>query len=96
MAGAPFGPFNGQGVLTTTFRGNDRFVTRHQEGSLVITLTGTLAGGKPSVSAIHVRDGGETNTYAGLDKVPELYRDKVKGLIEITEKGSGRLEVKQP
>src|SRR5205823_1383109 len=34
VGGAP-----GAGVMTTTFRTNDHFTTRHQEGSLVITLT---------------------------------------------------------
>jgi hypothetical protein len=41
-----FNAFAGAGagnVMTTTFRNRDRFTTRHQEGNLVITVTGKVA-----------------------------------------------------
>ena len=91
----PAGGF-GNGVITTTFRTDDHFTTRHQEGSLIITLTGKVADGKAKVGQISVQDGGESNTYESLDKVPEKYRDKVKNLVEMSEKGSVKVDVKGP
>jgi hypothetical protein len=82
--------------MTTLFRGDDRFTLRHQEGSLVITLTGKVADGKAQMSEIHVQDGRESNKYESVDKVPERYRDKVKNLMEMSEKSSGRIEIKTP
>src|SRR5262249_39104768 len=55
------------GGITTTFRNNDRFTTRHQEGSLVITVTGTVADGKTKVSEIQVQDGNESHKYDSAD-----------------------------
>ena len=75
-------------VMTTVFRTNDRFTTRHQEGSLVITVTGTVADGKIKVGAINVQDGSSTQKFDSADKVPEQYRDKVKDLLEICEKSA--------
>jgi hypothetical protein len=90
------GVAGGRGVMTATFRNGDRFTTRHQEGNLVITVTGKVAGGKTTVSEIHVRDGGESHDYPSLEKVPERYRDKVKNLIEMSEKGNAHIEVEKP
>jgi beta-lactamase regulating signal transducer with metallopeptidase domain len=84
------------GVMTTTFRNNDRFTTRHQEGSLVITVTGKVADGKTSVGEIQVQDGRESHIYESVDKVPKAYRDKVKNLLEMTEKSNVRIEIKAP
>jgi hypothetical protein len=86
----------GRTVMTTMFRTEDRFTTRHQEGSLIITLTGKAADGKAKVRDIHVQDGGQTSKYESLDKVPEQYRDKVKNLIEMSEKSGVRIEIKSP
>jgi beta-lactamase regulating signal transducer with metallopeptidase domain len=86
----------GRTVMTTMFRTDDRFTTRHQEGSLIITLTGKAADGKAKVHDIHVQDGGQTSKYESLDKVPEQYRDKVKNLIEMSEKSGGRIDIKSP
>jgi hypothetical protein len=86
----------GTGVMTTTFRNDDRFTTRHQEGSLVITLTGKVADGKTRVTEIRVQDGGESHDYDDVDSVPERYRDKVKNLLEMTAKGNVRIEIKEP
>jgi len=78
---------NGNGVMTSTFRTNDRFTTRHQEGNLVITVTGKVDQGKSTVSEINVQDGGVSNKFDSVDKVPEQYRDKVKNLVEMSTKG---------
>jgi hypothetical protein len=83
----------GRGVMTTTFRNNDRFTTRHQEGSLVITVTGKVSEGKAKVGEITVQDGGKSEKYTAVDKVPERYRDKVKNLVEMSEKGRVHVEV---
>ncbi len=86
----------GNGVMTTTFRTNDHFTTRHQEGSLIITLTGKVENGKAQVSQISVQDGGESYSIESVDKAPEKYRDKIKNLIEMSEKGSVKVDVKAP
>jgi beta-lactamase regulating signal transducer with metallopeptidase domain len=83
-----------KGVLTTTFRSADRFTTRHQEGSLVITLTGKVADGKATLGEIRIQDGGELHKYESIDQVPERYRDKVKNLIEMSEKSGVKIDVK--
>jgi hypothetical protein len=82
--------------MTSVMRTNDRFTTRHQEGNLIITLTGTVTGGKAKLSEIHVQDGTETGTYKSVDKVPERYRDKVKNLVEMSEKGEVKVESRSP
>jgi len=46
------GLFGSDGVMTTTFRSNDHFTTRHQEGSLVITVTGKVADAKAKVDEV--------------------------------------------
>jgi hypothetical protein len=84
-----------KGVLTTNFRSHDGFVTRHQEGSLVITITGTVTSGKVKVSQVKIQDGGQTDKYDGLDNVPEQYQDKVKNLVEINEKSNISIEIKK-
>jgi hypothetical protein len=93
MAGVATG---GNTVMTTMFRSNDAFTTRHQEGSLIITLTGSVAEGKARVNEIHVQDGGQGHKYESLDKVPQRYRDKVRNLVDMCEKGSVRIEIKSP
>jgi hypothetical protein len=86
----------GHGVMTTVVRTGDRITTRYQEGNLIITLTGRVVDGKAKIGDIHVQDGAVTNKYESVDKVPELYRDKVKNLIETSEKGNIQVETKSP
>jgi membrane-associated protease RseP (regulator of RpoE activity) len=82
------------GVMTSVFRTDDRFTTRHQEGTLVITVTGTVADGKAKVSEIAVQDGATSSKHDSMDKVPEQYRDKVKNLIEMSTKSSVKIDIK--
>jgi hypothetical protein len=90
-------PGEGEGaVITTTVRRQDNFTTRYQEGSLIITVTGKVADGKAKVSEIQVQDGRETHKFDSADKVPEQYRDKVKNLIEASETGNLKIEVRKP
>jgi beta-lactamase regulating signal transducer with metallopeptidase domain len=85
----------GNGVMTTVFRNGDRFTARHQEGTLVVTVTGTVSDGKATTKSIIVHDGAaKPETYESVDKVPEQYRDKVKSLIEMGEKGAAKVEIK--
>jgi beta-lactamase regulating signal transducer with metallopeptidase domain len=93
--GGAFAAAGGNGVMTTTFRSGDRFTTRHQEGSLVINVTGKVADGKSTVGEIRVQDGRESHKYESVDKVPEAYRDKVKNLIEMTGKSNIRIEIQK-
>jgi len=81
-------------VITSNFRTGDRFTTRHQEGSLIITVTGTVADGKSKVSQVQIQDGNQTDKYESVDKVPEQYRDKVKNLIESNDKSNTRIELR--
>jgi beta-lactamase regulating signal transducer with metallopeptidase domain/membrane-associated protease RseP (regulator of RpoE activity) len=83
-------------VMTTNFRRGDRFTTRHQEGSLVITVTGHVKEGKETVSQIEIRDGASRNTYESAASVPEQYRDKVENLIEMNQKTNTSIEIKTP
>lgn len=89
-------PGGAGGVLTTTFRTSDRFTTRHQEGSLVITLTGKVNDGKAVLGQVKVQDGRDTHMYTSVEKVPEEYRDKVRNLVEALEKSGTRIEIKTP
>jgi beta-lactamase regulating signal transducer with metallopeptidase domain len=84
----------GNGVQMTVFRNGDRFTARHQEGNLVITVTGAVADGKATTKTINVQDGAAHEKYEGVDKVPEQYRDKVKNLVEMGEKGAAKVEIK--
>jgi hypothetical protein len=83
----------GGGVMTTVFRSADRFTARHQEGNLVLTVTGTVAGGKAQTKEITVQDGAVVNKYESVEKVPDQYRDKAKNLVEMAEKGAVRVEI---
>jgi beta-lactamase regulating signal transducer with metallopeptidase domain len=94
--GNNFGGVGNNAVMTSVFRTNDRFTTRHQEGNLVITVTGTVTDGKAKTTEIHIQDGQETTKAASLDKVPERYRDKVKNLVEMSEKGNVKIEIHNP
>ena len=43
---------------------------------------------------VNVADSGEKHKYESVDKVPEQYRDKVKSLVEMGEKGAAKVEIK--
>jgi hypothetical protein len=83
----------GKGPVTTTMLNNDRFTSRYQDGDLTITVTGKIEDGKPKVGEVQVKDGGKSEKYESVDKVPEKYRDQVKQLMEVT--GKDRLEIRK-
>ena len=70
-------------VATAWSRTNDTFKKRHQEGTLIITVSGTVADGKDQVTEISIQDGDKTTKHASLDKVPEQYRARVKKVIDL-------------
>jgi beta-lactamase regulating signal transducer with metallopeptidase domain len=77
------------GVMTTTFRKGDRFTTRQQEGTLIITVVGDV--NNRDALEITIQDGATSNRYNSLDRVPARYRDKVSHLIDISGKGTSPL-----
>lgn len=81
-------------VVTTLVRTQDNLSVRHQEGGVTITLTGQIADGKPKIKQIQVQEGLRFEQYDSVDKVPEKYREKVKNLIELSEKSSVKIESK--
>jgi hypothetical protein len=96
LPGANRLPPGANAVMTSTFITGDRFTTRHQEGSLIITVSGTVTDGKAKTSEIQVQDGNKTEKFESVDKVPEAYRDKVKNLVEMSEKNKVKIEIKTP
>src|SRR5205807_2141031 len=70
-----------RGVMTTVFRSDKHITARHQEGSLIITLTGTVADGKAKTTNIEIQDGSKNQKYESLEDVPGAYKDKVRNLI---------------
>jgi hypothetical protein len=55
-----------------------------------------VADGKSQVTEIRVQDGRESHRYDSVDKVPAEYRDKVKSLVESTNKTNARIDVQAP
>jgi beta-lactamase regulating signal transducer with metallopeptidase domain len=83
-----------QSVFTSITRRDDRFTTRQKEGSLIITLTGSVTDGKTKMSQIQIQDGRDTHQYTSVEDVPEQYRDKVKNLLDLNDKSNSRIELK--
>ena len=84
------------GVMTTLTRSNDQFTARRLEPGMILTVKGKVEDGKAKVGAIVVQEGAELNTYDSVDKVPEKVRNKVKELVEMSEKGAVKSEIKAP
>ncbi len=81
-------------VVTTLVRTQDQLTVRHQEGNVIIMLMGKAADGKSTINQIRVQEGFKSEQYESVDKVPEKYRNKVKILIELSEKSSAKVENK--
>lgn len=82
-------------VFTTTFRQEDRFTARYQEGSLIITITGQMKNDVATTKTIKVIDGTIEHRYESIDKTPEEYRDKARDLIKAAEKNQDRIEIQK-
>lgn len=94
LPGLPFP--GGPVVMTTTMRTGDRFTSRYQEGSLIVTVTGKVSEGKATVQEINVQDGMVSNKYQSADQVPARYRDKVHYVVQISTLGQIRIESRPP
>lgn len=76
-------------VLTTVFREDKRFTARLQEGTLAITVVGSYDGKKTTVEIVKVQEGGSTERFTTMDKVPVEYRDKAARLLQLGVKKLG-------
>jgi hypothetical protein len=72
----------GATVMTTLAWVEDHFTTRHQEGTLSITISGTRAGSQLRVEGIEVVDGAVALHFDEASAVPARYGDKVRSLLE--------------
>jgi len=85
----------GAGTMTSVVRNGDEFQVKQMDNGLMVSVKGTVAGGKATPSEIQVSEPGkEPQKFDSLDKVPETYKDKVKSLLDIAEKG--KVEIKKP
>jgi hypothetical protein len=87
--GALNGAFNGggNGTSTSITRTNNDFTIRHEDNGVTIGIRGTVNGGTAEATDIGIQDGEKTEKYTSVDKVPEVYRDKVKDLIQQAASG---------
>jgi beta-lactamase regulating signal transducer with metallopeptidase domain len=77
------GPGSGAASVVTTLAWvGDRFTTRHQEGTLVITISGRGVGSQLRVRRIEVADGVVVVHFDDAGSVPARYGDKARSLLE--------------
>jgi hypothetical protein len=69
-------------VVTTLAWVDDRFTTRHQEGTLVITISGMRADTQLRTAGIEVADGVVAMHFDDAGSVPARYGDKVRYLLD--------------
>lgn len=80
-------------IVTTITRTGDNFTARHQEGDVIINMTGTIADGKAKPATINIQSGGKSQRFDSVDAVPEMYRDRVNQLLR-NAAGNIRVEAK--
>ena len=73
-------------TFTSFSRSGDQVTVRHNDGRLSIGITGTVADGKLKVRSIDIGDTSGVHKYESVDDVPEKLRDKVKKLIDMSDK----------
>jgi hypothetical protein len=81
----------GANTTLTVVRNGDTFTTQCNENDVKMTLTGTVADGKGTLTEASITENGETNKYDSLDKVPEAHRARVKELVEMSGTGQVKL-----
>jgi hypothetical protein len=84
----PQGASKDKAVIVTLMRAEDRFTARHQEGSLIITVTGKVDGGKAQVGTINIQDGNQASKFERVQDVPAQYRDKVQQMVDMIGRGN--------
>jgi membrane-associated protease RseP (regulator of RpoE activity) len=92
----PFGPgFGAQdGVQMSLFRSKDRFNARYQEGSLIITVLGSVdQDNKAQAEKINVQDGAQRHKFNSIEDVPAEYREKVDYVMEAVHKGTVKIKI---
>jgi beta-lactamase regulating signal transducer with metallopeptidase domain len=96
FAGA--GGFGQQGGMQINMiRTNDKFNCRYQEGTLIITITGSVdPNNKSQVEQIHIQDGTQVHEYKNVKDVPVQYREKVNYLIDTVNKGTVQIQIQGP
>ncbi|HVS34847.1 MAG TPA: M56 family metallopeptidase [Gemmataceae bacterium] len=87
---------NGGNVSISTSRTNDHFTTTRLEPGLIVQVTGTIDNGKAKLGQVMIQDANSINRYDCLEKTPEKFRDQAKSLLEMTEKGSVKVDVIRP
>jgi beta-lactamase regulating signal transducer with metallopeptidase domain len=93
--GALFGGAASKGGSISIQKNNDEFTTKHSDGTVTITLKGTVDQGKAKLSEIVIDEGkGQKGTYDSIDKVPTTHRETVKKLAEMSATGSVRFPIK--
>jgi beta-lactamase regulating signal transducer with metallopeptidase domain len=81
----------GKGTMISVFRNDGEFKAHQQEGKLSITVTGKVDDeGEVKVGEIRIQDGSSNKTYKTTKAVPEEHREKVKNLVEMSEKGKSQ------
>jgi membrane-associated protease RseP (regulator of RpoE activity) len=76
----PFGPLGGRpGAGQVNVQ--KTFLVSHQEGGVNITVSGMVDNGTVAVDDITI-DNGKTQQFKSVEQVPEVYRGRVKALIE--------------
>jgi hypothetical protein len=73
-------------VVTTTSRDKERFTAQYRKGTFNIIVRGNVKDGKATLTEVSVWKDREEKKYETLDKVPQEHRDRVRRLLELTEK----------
>jgi hypothetical protein len=75
-------------------RTKDDFNCRYQEGSLIITVLGSVdKNNKAQVKQIHIQDGTQVNNYKDVQDVPAQYKEKVNYVIDTVNKGTVQIQI---
>jgi hypothetical protein len=84
LAHGPLGlPGNGAaGVGGPNAKGGGTFTASVQQDGVSIDVDGTVDNGAATVTDITITDGDKPRHFTSVDKVPEEYREKVRGLID--------------
>lgn len=80
-------------ITMNVTRNNDNFTAIYQEDKSIVTVTGTIDGGKAKANSIEVKEGEKTTKYDSVEKVPQQQRERVKKLLDALEKGGGKIEI---
>jgi membrane-associated protease RseP (regulator of RpoE activity) len=83
---------DGKGASTVT-RDANGFTAKFVEGTLTITVNGTIADSKAKVQNITVKDGAGETKYAELSKVPDKFLEQAKKLVELGEQKAPAIPV---